>query len=119
MRCRKFAYTVPGPDWFTQGAKSAARSSDCNKPIPALSTAAATQAHTAAQEASTRLTAEQDALGRTIGTDNGPSLTEALDLLDRLAEAEDRRIAAHAEAQKAQAQLWRLAPPSLPAPELP
>lgn len=81
--------------------------------------AVATQAHTAAQEASTRLTAEQDALGRTIGTDNGPSLTEALDLLDRLAEAEDRRIAAHAEAQKAQAQLWRLAPPSLPAPELP
>ena len=56
LRWRKFAYTVPGSVGFTQGAKSAARSRCCKRPIPALSAAAATQAHTAARHSTVLLT---------------------------------------------------------------
>ena len=81
LRCRKFAKTTPEPAWFTHGARSAARSRYCNKPIPALSTAAATQAHTAARHSTallTRPTATKPSASATLAqlTNKGSTLGE-------------------------------------------
>ena len=44
------------------------------------------------------------------------SVTEVLDLLDRAAEAREQAIEARLLADTARADLWRLAPPTLPEP---
>lgn len=81
-------------------------------------TVAAT-ARTAAMETRARLDAAYEALIRSIASQGGAGLAPALDLLDRLGDAERMVIAAEAAARQAEAGLWRLAPPDLssPAPE--
>lgn len=75
--------------------------------------AVAATARQTAEEARVRIDAEYDAVVRQAATDNGPTMNMALDILDRLGEAERRVIAAEAAARQAEAGLWRIAPPDV------
>lgn len=75
--------------------------------------AVAATARAAAQDTKARLDAEYDAVVSSTATQGGASLGSALDVLDRLSEAEAMVIEAEAAARLADAGLWRLAPPDL------
>lgn len=77
----------------------------------------AAAARTAARDTAGRLDAEYAAVIRAAAVQGGVGLVQALDILDRLAEAERQVIEAEAAARLAEAGLWRLAPPSIPVPD--
>lgn len=75
----------------------------------------AASARAAAQDTRARLDAEYDAMIRAAATRGGADLISLLDVLDRLGDAERMVVEAEAAARQAEAGLWRLAPPDLPA----
>lgn len=73
----------------------------------------AARARQAADEARVRIDAEYETLMRQVATEDGPTVTIVLSVLDRLSEAERQVITAETTARQAEARLWRLAPPDV------
>jgi len=71
-------------------------------------------AERAAEDIAARTRSEYDAVIRQVGS-GGASVMATLDLLDRIAESGMSAIMARLDSRMAVAELWRLAPPELPA----